>query len=110
MRALLLAVSVVAALPVAASAQANPQADRNAYTYAVRCFAAAGFARQRGVQTDNGKRAYDMALRLGSQLGYTPSEADGDIRTRTSTELVTMRRDAAYLDRAFSDCRRIGLL
>ncbi len=101
---------VVAALPAATVAQTTEQANRNAYHYAVRCFAAAPFARERGMTRDDGRRAYDLAQRLGASLGYSQRQAHDDINARTTTELATMVRDRAYLDRVLSDCRRLGLL
>lgn len=102
------------AMPVTASAQASSPAARDpnrvAYDYAVRCFAAAPLARERGMASDNGIRAYDAAQTLGTRLGYSSQQTANDVKVRTNTELAAMLRDAAYLNRTLSDCQRLGLL
>ena len=109
-RSITIASIFVASLPAGASAELSEPALRNAYVHAVRCFAVAPLARERGMGRDNGIRAYDMAQALGARLGYSMQQTANDVRERTTTELAAMLRDAAYLDQTLNDCQRLGLL
>jgi len=106
----LLCASTLLGSPGPATAQGTEAANRNAYDYAVRCFAVAPLAKERGLQSDNGVRAYDMAQTLGARLGYSRQTTDSDVRLRSSRELTALLRDAAYLNKTLDDCRRLRLL
>lgn len=106
-----LLVAALLFVPATGQAQLSDRANRNAYDYAVRCFAVAGIAQERGMRRiDNGERAYDMAQQLGARLGYSPQQTDNDLLARSRTETAAMRRDAAYLNRTLDECRRLRLL
>lgn len=93
-----------------ASAELSAKAYRNAYDYAVRCFAVAPLAKERGVKSDDGVKAYDTAQTLGAHLGYSVEQTDSDVRERASLELKTLVRDEAYLNKTLADCQRLKLL
>lgn len=112
MRALVAALCAcaVASPVVAQTGPATRDPNRVAYDYAVRCFAVAPLARERGMSRDRGERAYDMAQTLGARLGYSTQQTDSDVRARAGTELAALVRDANYLNRTLSDCTRLNLL
>lgn len=93
-----------------AAAELSEKAYRNAYDYAVRCFAVIPLAKERGIRTDDGVKAYDLAQTLGARLGYSVKQTDSDVRERSSGELKALVRDEAYLNKTLSDCQRLKLL
>ena len=110
MRRAALCILAVLCAPVAAEAQLSEAANRNAYNYAVRCYAVVPIARQRGMRTDDGRRAFDVAFQLAANLGHSPQQFRDEMGRKVQDELARMHRDAAYLTQTLSDCRRLGFL
>lgn len=111
MRALLVVgamCAVASACP--AYAELSTPALRNGYDYAVRCFAAAPFAKERGLPSDNGDKAFSAAYTFATKLGQAPGDIGREVKARTKIELQKMQNDPAYLSQALSDCKRLGLL
>lgn len=110
MRLGLITAAACALLPVAAHAELSEAAKLNGYKYAIRCFAASAFAKERGMASDNGAKAFGMAYDLGKALGYSNAYLASDVKARSKVEMQTMHDDAAYLDKAIGDCTKLKLL
>lgn len=110
MRWKLAVVAGVTLLSSAASAELSESAKLNAYVYAVRCFAVAPFAKERGIRSDNGAKAFKAAYDLGTSLGYSDAYLSSDVKARSGTEMKMMNGNQAYLTKAISDCTKLKLI
>lgn len=116
----LLAVATSVVVPAQVAAQDGMDAARNAYSYALRCFAANSVATSDKRYNPNGRndaalkqgayRAYNAAQVMGSRLGYSKSRIADDLTKSGNVEGTLMLRDDGYFQRARADCQKLGML
>jgi hypothetical protein len=112
-----LAVATVALSASPAVAQPSEQANRSAYVYSMRCFAAAAsvIADTRSTTAEveaakqRSRRAFDGAVRLGRVLGLSGQAINEDINATGRAEATLMARDPGYLRRTQTVCAQLGL-
>jgi hypothetical protein len=106
------------AMPMVATAQTGAdQANRRAYTYALRCFAsAAGIISDRQATPTaiadariRSRRSFDTAHRMGGVLGLSTDRVNGDIESASRVEAALLVRNATYAQRTHAECISLGL-
>ena len=104
-----------------AGAQATPNAAvQGAYELAMKCFVASGHARMdrhaandmEGASRYEGKekRAFDMASKLGEQLGYSKDHIQDDYKAAMDRELPRLMYEPGYFAQTATQCRAYGLM
>lgn len=117
LRRALVAAAATVILPGLGQAQTGAQANRSAYDYALRCFAATG-----GVITDpraapgdrsaaeaSARRSFDAAHRMGRVLGFAEARINQDIHATAQALSVWAVREPDYLRHLRTECTQLGL-
>lgn len=120
LRSAAIAVSLVIAAPALGADDAVTKANRDAYTHAIRCFLANGYAsderRKVGDATKaatydlQSRKSFDLAYAAGNKIGLSDARIGRDLDYYQSIELPRFIREAKYLLGVASTCKALGLM
>jgi hypothetical protein len=111
---------LAAAISSPVSAQSGGNAKVQAYGIAIKCFVANGFARSNRLDANDtanaavfdkkAKKAFDKAVNLGGQLGYSNERINGDFAAYGESELQKLFREPGYFREMTRTCKAYGLM
>lgn len=120
-RAIAALVAATAIMATGAAAQGGKQAaQRQAYTYAMRCYVAnvyaannrkkVGDTAKAAIYIANAKRAFDGTVALGRALGFSNQTMNGDLDEAEAREMGRFIADQNLFLETASTCKALGLM